>query len=80
MRPEESSPRVHDQPVPPPRRVADCRADDLPAEERVATARDELTRRLRPVCADMPPAEFDALVELMARRALRWRSADGGWS
>jgi hypothetical protein len=32
----------------------------------------DLRRRLTRACAGLPAAEFDALVEVMARRALRW--------
>jgi hypothetical protein len=32
----------------------------------------DLRRRLARACAGLPAADFDALVDRMARRALRW--------
>jgi hypothetical protein len=38
----------------------------------LARTRADLRRRLARACAGLPPADFDALVDAMARRALRW--------
>jgi hypothetical protein len=38
----------------------------------LATMRAELVTRLRPVCAEMSPDEFDRLVDSICRVKLRW--------
>jgi hypothetical protein len=39
---------------------------------RLAVLVDNVGARLRGVCGHLPPAEFDALVESIARRTLAW--------
>jgi hypothetical protein len=34
----------------------------------------QISARLRPVCADMPQAEFDAMVRTIAERTYRWEA------
>jgi hypothetical protein len=41
----------------------------------VARLTADVAARLRPVCADMPPASFDALVGDVARLKHRWADA-----
>lgn len=41
-------------------------------DPRLPALRDEVARRLRTVCADMPPDAFDALVLDVVRFRLRW--------
>ena len=38
---------------------------------------EEVSRRVRPVCPDIPADEFDALVLQMAERQLRYQLRDG---
>jgi hypothetical protein len=42
----------------------------------LAAAVADLRARLARVCAGLPAADFDALVETIARRALRWATRD----
>ena len=48
----------------------------LAPEVRLARLTDDIAARLRPACAAMPPAAFDALVEDIARLKLRWADVD----
>jgi hypothetical protein len=43
---------------------------------RLARLTADVAARLRPVCAALPPADFDALVEDIARLKLRWADAE----
>ena len=43
---------------------------------RLAHLTADVAARLRPVCAAMPPADFAALVEDIARLKLRWADAE----
>jgi hypothetical protein len=43
---------------------------------RLARLTADIATRLLPVCAAMPPAAFDALVEDIARLKLRWVEAE----
>lgn len=47
----------------------------LAPEVRLARLTADIAARLRPVCAAMPPADFDALVNDIARLKLRWAEA-----
>ena len=58
----------------PPR---DARSPAAPSwAERLAALEADIARRLRPVCAATPQAEFDALVRLMAERQLKYQLRD----
>jgi hypothetical protein len=48
---------------------------DVDAAALAATAAD-LRIRLARVCAAMPAADFDALIDIIARRALRWATRE----
>ena len=48
----------------------------LAPEVRLARLTVDIAARLRPVCAGMPPAAFDALVADIARLKLRWAEAE----
>jgi hypothetical protein len=48
----------------------DRRAQHKRVEELVT----QIAGRLRPVCANMPPAEFDAMVRTIAERTHRWEA------
>jgi hypothetical protein len=48
----------------------------LAPEVRLARLTADIAARLRPACAAMPPATFDALVEDIARLKLRWAEAE----
>jgi hypothetical protein len=47
----------------------------LAAAVRLPRLTADVAARLRPVCAAMPPADFDALVDGIARLKLRWAEA-----
>jgi hypothetical protein len=48
----------------------------LEPEVRLARLAADVATRLRPVCSDLPAAEFDALVRDIARIKLRWATTD----
>ena len=48
------------------------------ADPRLASQVAELSMRLRAVCADWREAEFDALVQRIARTKLRWADEANG--
>ena len=48
----------------------------LEPEVRLTRVKADVAARLRPVCADLPTAEFDALVNDIARLKVRWAAAD----
>ncbi len=48
----------------------------LEPEVRLARLIDDVAARLRPVCRDMRPADFDVMVLHIARMKLRWAAAD----
>jgi hypothetical protein len=56
--------------LPPYRPPADVPDEADPSA--LARSAADLRTRLARACAGLPPAEFDVLVERMARRALRW--------
>ena len=40
--------------------------------KRLERAKEDIVRRLRPICAHMPEAEFDALAEQMAELEIKY--------
>ena len=56
---------------------ADDAAEPAPGDARVATLLDDLRRRLRPACRDWSEAEFEAVIQRIARAKLRW--TDSGY-
>ena len=48
----------------------------LAPEVRSARLTADVAARLRPACAAMPPADFDALVDDLGRLKLRWADAE----
>jgi len=58
---------------------ADDAAEAAPGDARVARLLDDLRRRLRPACRDWSEAEFEAVIQRIARAKLRWTDA-GYWS
>lgn len=49
----------------------------VPAADRLTPLVTDLQRRLRPLCRDWDEAEFDALVDRIARCKLRWADTFG---
>jgi hypothetical protein len=47
----------------------------LALEVRLARLTADVAARLRPACAAVPPADFDALVDDVVRLKLRWADA-----
>ena len=86
-RPAEPSPSP--SPLSPPSPLAGARsptpatpgvavADAGPDDPRLPAIAGDVARRLRAVCAGMPPDAFDALVLDIARFRLRWQDREGG--
>jgi hypothetical protein len=58
---------------------ADAAAELAAGDARVAPLLDDLRRRLRPACRDWSEAEFEAVIQRIARAKLRWTDS-GYWS
>ncbi len=70
MRPDRST-----EPPPTPPSLVSPSSD--PHDPRLRALVGEVSRRLRGVCAEMPPEAFDALVLDIARFHLRWQDREG---
>ena len=58
---------------------ADAATEPAPGDARVAPLLDDLRRRLRPACQDWSEAEFETVIQRIARAKLRWTDA-GYWN
>jgi hypothetical protein len=61
--------------APSPVQRVDGAAEPAPSDARVVPLLDDLRRRLRPACRDWGEAEFEAVIQRIARTQMRWTDA-----